>query len=148
MNQRRSRVLTLALCVFASTFILSAIGYGAEASLPTTPTSAPATTTDSFSGSLTHSGSVTYSFTVAETGGVEVSLTSVDPLATLALGVDVGSWAGSACGTFCASTTNARRGLVALGGTAAAGTYCLRVYDPGNIPESYTVNFAIQVVHP
>jgi hypothetical protein len=77
-----------------------------------------------------------------------VTLTAVDPLTTMALGVAIGTWSNSSCGTTIAYNENARANVTALSGTATTGSYCLKVYDSGNVPESWLVNYTVQVVHP
>jgi hypothetical protein len=120
---------------------------GASTTTPTSPTS-PVTTTESFSGTLAQLGSATQIFTVSATGTVEVSLTSVAPLTTMALGVGVQSSDGTNCLTTITQNDNARSGASALKGTVAAGKYCIRLYDSGNIPASGSADYTIQIVHP
>jgi hypothetical protein len=80
---------------------------------------------------------------------VQIGLTSVAPLATMALGVSVGSWNGTTCGTKIAENDNARSGTTALSGiAAAAGSYCVQVFDSGNIPDTWSVSYTVQVTHP
>ena len=35
-----------------------------------------------------------------------------------------------------------------LEGTVAAGKYCVRLYDSGNIPASGSADYTVQIVHP
>jgi hypothetical protein len=128
--------------------LAAAIGCAATAA-PTTPTpTTAATTTEVFSGTLSQLGSTTQVFTVAATGTVDISLTSVAPLATLALGVGVQTSDGTNCVTTITQNDNARSGASALKGTVSAGKYCVRLYDSGNIPASGSADYTIQVVHP
>ena len=120
---------------------------GAITTTPTSPTS-PATTTESFSGTLAQLGSVTQVFTVSATGTVEISLVSVAPLTTMALGVGVQTSDGTSCLTTITQNDNARSGVSALRGTVAAGNYCVRLYDSGNIPAAGSADYTIQVLHP
>ena len=114
----------------------------------TTPTAAtPASTTESFTATMDQLGSVTHAFTVGTAGPLQVKLTAVEPLATMALGVAV-TTGGTACGSDIAQNTNARSGATALSGTAAAGSYCVRVFDAGNIPASSSVTYSVDVTHP
>jgi len=115
---------------------------------PTAPTTAP-TTTDTFNADLSQTGSVTHNFKVTNAGPVTVTLTSVSPLATMALGVGMMTSNGTACTSTLTQNDNARaNSIAALSGTAAAGNYCVRVYDSGNIPVSTTVSYIVTVVHP
>ena len=130
----------------AAALLMLAAGCGSSSS-PTAPT--PATTTDTFSGIVTHSATTGTPFTVGTTGTVTISLTSVAPLAQMSVGVGVGTLIGTdTCGVAISKNDNARAGATALTGTANAGSYCVLVYDSGNIPEDASVSFEVQVVHP
>jgi hypothetical protein len=121
------------------------------ASNTTTPTAspAPATTTDVFSGTLGQLATTGNPFVVSADGSVTIALTSVAPLATMAMGIGIATWDGTSCGTTpIAKNDNARSGSTALTGTATAGNYCVTVYDSGNVPEGWTVSYSVQVVHP
>ena len=120
---------------------------GGSSTIPTLPTTTPTYTTDTFSSTLVQLGAVVHPFTVATSGAVSITLTSVAPLATMALGVGIGTWDGTSCSTITVND-NSKMNVAALSGTAAAGSYCIRVYDSGNIPDGGTVNYTVQVVHP
>jgi hypothetical protein len=66
----------------------------------------------------------------------------------MSIGVGIGTWVADACGGAIAKNDDARTGVTALTGTANAGTYCVLVYDSGNIPEDGSVSYQVQVVHP
>ena len=115
---------------------------------PTAPSATP-TITDTFNADLSQTGSITHNFRVASTGQVTVTLTSVSPLSTMALGVGMMTSNGTSCVTTLTQNDDARANSVAaLHGTAVAGNYCIRVYDSGNIPISGTVSYTITVLHP
>jgi hypothetical protein len=114
---------------------------------PTSP-SAPAVTTNTFSSTVTQTGSVTHLFKVVSTGQVTVTLTSVAPLSTMALGVGMMTSDGTSCLTTVTQNDNARTSVAALQGIAVAGNYCIRVYDSGNVPVSTTVTYTVTVAHP
>ena len=107
----------------------------------------PVTTAEDFTATIDQSGSMTHAFTVAAAGTVQVKLTDVEPLTTMALGVAV-TTGGSACGSDIAQTNNARSGTTALSGNAAIGSYCVRVFDAGNIPAETSVTYTVEVTHP
>jgi hypothetical protein len=125
--------------------VIIAAGCGSNASTPTTST--PVTTTESFTGTVDHASSSGHSFTVATTGPVTITLTAVGPLTTMSMGVGVGTWDGTSCGVSTIKNDNARSGASALTGTANAGSYCVNVYDSGNVPEDGEVSYEVQVVH-
>lgn len=130
-------------------FILltAAICGGCSSSDTSTISPSPVTTTETFTATVDQLGSVSYPFMVSSAGPVQVKLTAVDPLATMALGVAITA-GGTACGTDIAQNTNAKMGTTALTGTAAAGGYCIRVFDSGNIPAGTTVTYSGEVTHP
>ena len=90
---------------------------------------------------------MTHAFSVAAGGTVQVKLTDVEPLATMGLGVAV-TTGGAACGSDISQNTNAKSGTTALSGTAAVGSYCVRVFDAGNIPAATSVTYTVEVTHP
>ena len=123
---------------------------GACGSTSGTSTVAPTpvtTTTEDFTATIDQLGSMTHAFTVAAAGTVQVKLTDVEPLTTMALGVAV-TTGGSVCGSDIAQNNNARSGATALSGTAAVGSYCVRVFDAGNIPAQTSVTYTVEVTHP
>src|SRR5262245_60584063 len=65
----------------------------------------PVTTTETFTATIEQLGSTTHAFSVAVAGTVQVKLTAVEPLATMALGVAV-TTGGTACGSDIAQNTN------------------------------------------
>jgi hypothetical protein len=127
--------------------LAAAAGCGSTA--PTAPSAtAPATTTDSFTGSVAQLGSENHVFAVAANGTVTISLTAVSPLASMSLGVAVSTSDGTNCLVQISQNADARTGTAALTGLAATGNYCVRVYDSGNIQPSTSVSYTVQVVHP
>src|SRR5262249_10592798 len=107
--------------------LAGAAACGSSTTTPPTSPTAPATTADVFTGTLTQTGSVFHIFSVAANGSVEISLTSVAPLATMSLGLSIGSSDGTNCLTTITQNPNARSGSVALKGTATTGKYCVKV---------------------
>jgi hypothetical protein len=140
----RSRVLQLL------TLVVLGVAPGctsSSASATSAPSPAP-TPTEQHSGTVAQLGTAGFPFTVSSEGEVTISLTDIEPLATMALGVGVSTWDGSACGLSITKNDNARMGISALGGIATPGNYCAMVYDSGNVPADWTVSFTVQVVHP
>src|ERR1044072_5284254 len=142
-------MLRSAIAMFAVCVALSAAACGSTSSSSTTaPTTAATPTTQTFSGTIAQTQSATDPFTVNTTGSIQVTLTSVAPLATMAIGVGV-TTGGSACGTTnIVQNDNARANTTALSGVSVAGSYCVEVYDSGNIPDSSSATYTVQVVHP
>jgi hypothetical protein len=145
MKRLATRGLVLLLLTALATVTLGACKKASTAT-PITPT--PVTTTETFSGTIPQLGSAAHSFTVAANRTITISLTSIGPLATMSIGLGVGSWNGTTC-TVITQNDNARaNSAAALTGTAVAGNFCAKVYDSGNIPDGTTVTYTIQVVHP
>lgn len=137
----RSSRLSMAVALLAMT--VSAC----ESDPPTTPspTPTPAPTTETFSGSVNPNGAVTFPFTVAGAGTVTASLTTVQPDATVALGLSLGTWNGTLCQIVLAND-NALVGTVVTGAVASLGSLCVRVYDTGKV--TGTMTYTVTVVHP
>jgi hypothetical protein len=108
----------------------------------TSPSTTPKTET--FSGTLAAQGASPFSFTTAQTGTVSVTLVSVGA-SSVAVGLGIGTPNGNAC-ALTTSTPSATAGAAPqLSVTENAGTYCVQVYDVGNITTVTT--FTITVVH-
>jgi hypothetical protein len=123
-------------------------GCGANTESPTSP-STPSTTQQVFEGALSAKGSSFYSFTVVEAGAVQltlVSLASGAPLSTISvpMGLGIGIPNGADCDV--TRSVTAVPGLVSqLTAPMAAGTYCAKLFDVGNVTTS--VRFAVRIVH-
>jgi hypothetical protein len=142
---RSTRVFRLSvLALSAATFAA-----GCDLAVPSAPsTSTPAQTTDTFQGSFTYLSADSHQFTIKEAGLVQVRLTAVGPLTTMALGVSVGAWNGSACQGTNIKNDNSRVSAIALNGTSTPGDYCVTVYDSGNLPTDATATYTVTVTHP
>ena len=137
---RRRSVLLLNLAVACS---LAAVACGASQAATAAPTPTPIT--ENFSGAIDKNGAVTFTFTVAAPGTITASITSLAPIVTLAVGMSIGTWDGTVCSASL-SNDNARVSDQLTGNTAVTGSYCIRVYDVGNI--TATEQVAITVIHP
>jgi hypothetical protein len=140
----RRSILTLAAFVALA---LATAACGGSTSTPTTPSPAAPTTTETFTGTVLQNGGNINTFTVAQAGQVTATLTSVAPLSTLALGFILGSYDGTNCNPGY-EDDNARQGDVLSGTTSATGTFCVRVFDVGNIAANSTVTYTVTVAHP
>ena len=144
------RAIAVRGVVLASLLVVSALTLGACGNSIASGTLPPLTTatTESFSGSLTQGASISVQITITATAPLTISLTDVGPLQTMGLGVSLATWSGSACGApVITQNTNARMGATALTGTAAPGTYCVTVFDSGNLPSGWTSTYTVQAVH-
>jgi hypothetical protein len=124
--------------------ILAAAGCGLldNSTSPTTP-EAP---TEAFSGTLTLQGSSLFSFTVTQAGTIRVTLATLSPSPTAGVGLGIGTPSGTAGCTLTSSTPSATAGSAAqITVTANPGTYCVKVYDTGNL--TATASFTINITH-
>ena len=135
----RRSVTLLNLAVLCA--LTAACGASQEAAAAPTPTPV----TENFAGALNTNGAVTFTFTVTAPGTVTASLTSLSPIATLAVGLSIGTWDGSVCSASL-SNDNTRVSDVLTGNTSLTGSYCVRVYDVGNVTQTEQV--AVTVTHP
>jgi hypothetical protein len=115
---------------------------------PTVPTLTPPTITQTFNGTLAVQGESSNNFTVGSAGEVRITLTSVGP-PPIAIGVGLGSPSGLTCvlsfGSGAALTTLPGT-TPQITGTALAGTFCVEVYDVGNLTAA--TNYSVTVFHP
>lgn len=117
---------------------------------PTTPTTPNLPSTELFSGTLPVQGSSFYSFTVAATGNVSITLASLVPVApgpavNTVMGLGVGTPSGTECSVTNSVTT--APGLTAqLVNSLTAATYCAKIYDLGAL--TAPVDFTVRIVHP
>lgn len=123
---------------------------GADSDSTTSPTAVATLATDSFSGSIQQNGKAVHSFTVTSSGyALLAGYTSISPSTVPALGLGIGSWdaSTSSCSLNISQNDTARSGNTGLSGTSNSGTYCVRVYDGGNIPAGVTTSYTLQVQH-
>ncbi len=108
------------------------------------PAGASSATTDTFNGTVTSTGFDSHSFTVNNAGDVVATLTALSPQTTITVGFGLGQPTSTGCSLYSYSES-ARIGTV-LSGTIGAGTYCVTVYDVGNVQGSDT--YTLTVMHP
>jgi hypothetical protein len=126
-----------------------------DSTSPTEPTTEEeevevATVTETFDGSLRLGETSCHDFVTTEVGDVELTITDLEPLGTLTLGMGVGvpdEAATSGCSLF-AADQSVRLGDILLSSQLAVAEYCLCVYDVGNIFAGETVTYSIDVTHP
>lgn len=110
-----------------------------------TPTG-PTNSVETFTGSVQVGGSAFSTFSTAVAGPVFVTLTQTSPSSAVVMGVGVGRPEGSVCGLLPGASTNTGAGaVVQLSGLVTPGTFCVQVYDVGNLTE--TVTYTLTVSH-
>jgi len=97
-----------------------------------------------FSGTVAHEGVSSHSFTVEREGAVEVELTALHPGSEHATEIGLGLGTPTPAGN-CAlvEAIDSTRVSGQIGGTLQKGTYCVAVYDSGDVssePLDYTVS--------
>jgi hypothetical protein len=110
---------------------------------PATPTPATPTISETFTGTLLPFGNSMNTFSVQQIGGIRVSLTSVSPPASV--GIGVGTPSGANCLLLDNLTVVAGPNAQMTGTATVTGTFCVSVFDAGNLVES--VNYTVVVVH-
>lgn len=144
MSSASARAFLFALVALTTSG--SACGVNTES--PTSP-STPSPIQHVFEGALPAEGSSFYSFTVVEAGAVQVTLVSLAidaPRSTVSvpMGLGIGIPNGADCDV--TKSVMAAPALVSqLTAPMAAGTYCTKLFDVGNL--TTTVRFAVRIVH-
>jgi hypothetical protein len=135
---------TVLLALVAASLLLSSCGSGSS---PTTaPTPAPEIKTETFSGSIAQGGSALHAFTVVAQGTITATLTSLSPQSTVTMGFGIGTPSGTTCALITGAYSEAAKVGYALSGTIATGSYCVLIYDIGNL--SAANDYVITVAHP
>lgn len=117
---------------------------GSDTTTPTTPT--PTQVTDTLTGTVTQNGANTQTFTANAAGTVTATLTDLQPVDSVTIGFSIGT----TIGTFCQATLAndaATKGFSFTATAATAGSYCVRVYDVGNVTSDTPINYTVTVVH-
>jgi hypothetical protein len=127
--------------------LLAVTAAACDDEIPTAPTPPATTVTETFSGTVTQSGSSTHQFAVATGGAVTATLKTIGSDNTLVVSFALGSWTGTACSVVLVNDA-ATGGAVLSGTMTAAGTLCARIGDVGNIAAGNTAAYTIEVVHP
>jgi hypothetical protein len=149
MRATTAAILGLILFGSACSHSSTSTSPSSTSSSTTTTTGAAPTVSESFTGTLPVGGFKFFSFNIAVNGTVNVTLNSVSGTgvpSTVQLGLGIGS----PSGIDCSATTNVTAGVTAAApqatGAFGPGTFCVRVYDVGNL--FAPANFNITIAHP
>lgn len=140
------------LCILlgAAAVAVACGGNTATTTSPSTTASSASVAPRLFTATVPVNGASFYSFTLASPGTVELTLVSVVPVSGGApLGTIMGLGEGAPNGTGCDLTNEVRAapGLTAQLKTAMAiGTYCVTVFDVGNLKTP--VSIGVRIVTP
>jgi hypothetical protein len=114
---------------------------------PTDTTTAPSPSiTESFSGSITLNGAVSFFFATNASGFVTATIRTLSPDDTMQVGLALGTWNGITCATTI-SNERAGQGLGVTGSVSGAGNLCVRIFD-ANATIVTPSQFEIVVQHP
>jgi hypothetical protein len=118
---------------------------GGSGSTPATPTATPVTLTDVFTGTLAATASMSFQFGITTQGAITATLTTFSPQTTITMGFGIGQPVNGVCTLISgAYTESAKMGYV-LSGTITTGSYCVVLYDIGNMQGNN--DFVITIVH-
>jgi len=133
--------------ILALTMLLASWGCGS-----TTPTEPDPITyeqkTETYSGTLNAGETKAFHFTVTNPGDIQAAITSLSPVSTLTMGLNLNFWdaVAEACARSTVSTDVARLNAAIAGTPQQAGEYCVSIFDVGNVPTTGT-DFTITVLH-
>jgi hypothetical protein len=111
---------------------------------PTDPTNPPITT-ETFTGQINPNGAQTHSFATEASGIVTATLVSIAPDSATRVGLAIGTWNGLACKIEIAAD-NASQGITVTGSASALGSFCVRIYDVGQLTGN--IQYEIRLTHP
>lgn len=112
-------------------------------SYPTTPD--PVTVTETFNGSVNINGAATHSFFTTATGAVTATVTSLGEDPPSAIGISLGTYAGSTCSLVLTNDKAVVTSVVSGVVTTLGGNLCVRIYDVGSLTRS--TSYEIRVEH-
>jgi hypothetical protein len=122
---------------------IAAAGCGSSTATPA-PTTPPVQLTETFFGTITTNGAVTTPFVANKSGEVDVQVVSLTPEDTPKVGIQLGTWNGTACALGIVRTDVGVSATV-IGNATAAGTLCVTVFDSGFVLQP--TDYAVQVTH-
>ena len=144
LPQKLRRALVAAPLLVAS-LALASCGGGTD-----TPTSAatpaPEIKTETFTGTVSPSGTPYHPFTVAAQGAITATLVSLSPQTTVTMGFGIGTVSNGSCALITGAYSESAKAGYALSGTIATGSYCVVLYDLGNLTAAN--DYVITVSHP
>ena len=112
---------------------------------PTTIRPDPELVTETFTGSISQNGAATHPFIATQAGAVRATLTLIEPDASIAVGLTLGTWNGAICQAVL-SNDNAFQGAVINGQASVSSQLCVRIQDVGKLVAP--LNYTITVLHP
>jgi hypothetical protein len=116
-------------------------------STPTSPSTPSGPITENFASVLAAGGATSRTFVATQAGAVTVGLSDANPDVKVGLGLGVPNGQGTIC-SLTYSVTTSKSTVAQISTTADQGSYCVEVFDVGNVPAKSAIAFQITVVHP
>jgi hypothetical protein len=92
-------------------------------------------------------GSAFHTFSVAQAGAVDMTLTAAAPPSTIVMGIGLGTVVEARCVLLAGAAAEVPAGAAAqLSGIVSAGTLCADVHDAGH--QTTAVSYTLIVTHP
>jgi hypothetical protein len=103
--------------------------------------------TETYSGTLNVGETKAFHFTVTNPGSLDAAITSLAPVSTLTMGLNLNFWdpLTETCARSTVSTEIARVNAAISGTPQQAGEYCVSIFDVGNLQRA--TDFTITVLH-
>ena len=118
---------------------------GSSNDSPTSPT--PTQVTETFTGTVNQNSASTITFNATAAGPVSATIMSLEPVATVQVGFALGTWDGSACQVVIVNP-RATTGSQVAANASTQGTYCVHLYDIGQITADAPLAYSLNVTHP
>jgi len=130
----------------ALTLLLASWGCGTSTPTESTPVTYEQKT-EMYSGTLNVGETKPFHFTVTNPGSIDAAITSLSPISTLTMGLNLNFWDAVAetCARSNVSTEVARVNTAISGTPQQAGEYCVSIFDVGNVQGP--TDFTITVLH-
>jgi hypothetical protein len=140
---RRRPIVRVLLMV---SLLAGTTGCGDDETTPTEPTDPDRQTfTETFGESLTVNGAHTHAFAANGSGEIRATLSALGPNNEVRIGLSLGTFNASGACQIVIANDNATQGTIVIGNAGAAGSFCVRVYDVGQLSE--TATYTVTVVH-
>jgi hypothetical protein len=125
--------------------LLSAWGCGSSTPTESTPVTYTRLT-ETYTGSIGPGETKAFHFAITNPGSLDAAITSLSPVSTLTMGLNLGAWDATTetCSKAIPSDV-ARLNLVLSGTPQSAGEYCVSIYDVGNLQSA--ADFTLTVQH-
>ena len=91
-------------------------------------------------------GQSTHLFEVTLQGRVDATILSLEPLTSITVGAELGTWDGTSCTVL--SEIEIRQGETLSRSFMPVGENCITLIDVGNVSEASPIAYELEVIHP